>query len=220
MKKLSLFLLMVLMMGLPVNGSLRAEDASGLTAKVQANAGDASKKAEEQARKNKKDAEKAARKAKREAEKAAAKAKKEAEKMAKRQDSKKRKNRFYFMNKYWYLGIGGVAGTFARCALSGFIHRFVRPDFPYGTLRVNLAGCFLVGLFAALSGGKFPLTHNTRLLLVTGFCGAFTTFSALILETGTFLQHGQMVRAAVYLFVSGAAGFLFFRAGVLAGEIF
>ena len=96
------------------------------------------------------------------------------------------------MAKYWYLGIGGIAGTFARYALTGVIHRFVRTDFPYGTLGVNLAGCFLVGLFAALSGEKFLLTHNTRLLLITGFCGAFTTFSAMILETGNLIQNGTV----------------------------
>lgn len=124
------------------------------------------------------------------------------------------------MNKYWCLGIGGVAGTFARYALSGLIHRFVPLSFPYGTLGVNLAGCFLVGFFAALTGNKFLLTPNARLLLITGFCGAFTTFSALILETGNLIQNGQTSRAAFYVFISIAAGFLMFRAGIFAGEFF
>ena len=124
------------------------------------------------------------------------------------------------MNKYWVLGIGGVAGTFARVALTSFVHRFLSVEFPYGTLAVNLTGCFLIGLFAALSGGRFPLTPNTRLLLVTGFCGAFTTFSALILETANLSQNGQIFRAALYLLFSVAAGFLFFRAGIFAGEFF
>lgn len=124
------------------------------------------------------------------------------------------------MNKYWYLGIGGIAGTFARYALAGFIYRFMGSNFPFGTLGVNLAGCFLIGIFGALSGGKFPLTHNDRLLLMTGFCGAFTTFSALILETGNLVQDGHAFRAALYLFTSFAAGFLIFRAGILVGELF
>ena len=123
-------------------------------------------------------------------------------------------------SSYLYLGIGGVAGTFARYFLSGLVQRFAREGFPYGTLGVNLSGCFLVGLFAALSAGKIPLNHDTRLFLITGFCGAFTTFSALILETGTLLQHGQIFKAVFYVAASIAAGFLFFRAGILAGEMF
>ena len=124
------------------------------------------------------------------------------------------------MTQYWYLGIGGIAGTFARYAFAGLIQKFVRPDFPYGTLGVNLSGCFLVGLFAALSAGRFPLTHNTRLLLITGFCGAFTTFSAMILETGNLVQEGQAFKALLYVFASITAGFILFRGGVLVGEIF
>ena len=124
------------------------------------------------------------------------------------------------MLKYAYLTIGGITGTLARYFLSGFIHRFVRLDFPYGTLSVNLTGCFLVGTFAALSGERLLLTHNARLLLVTGFCGAFTTFSAMILETGGLIQNGHFLRAFLYLFVSLAAGLLVFRAGILFGEIF
>ena len=124
------------------------------------------------------------------------------------------------MNKYGYLAVGGVAGTFARYALATAVHRFTGENFPYGTLAVNLSGCFLIGFLAALSGERLLLTPNARLLLVTGFCGAFTTFSALILETGGLLQHGQAGKALLYVLASVGAGFLIFRAGVSAGEFF
>ncbi len=124
------------------------------------------------------------------------------------------------MAKYWYLGIGGIAGTFARYALAGFIHRFTRTDFPYGTLGVNLSGCFLIGLFWALSEQKFLLSPNARVLLMTGFCGAFTTFSTLILETANLLQDGEFLRASINIFASVAAGFIVFRAGIFAGGLF
>ena len=101
------------------------------------------------------------------------------------------------MAKYWYLGIGGIAGTFARYAFAGLIHRFTRNDFPYGTLGVNLTGCFLAGLFWALSEQKFLLSSNARLLMMTGFCGAYTTFSTFILETSHLSAEGEIFRAGV-----------------------
>ncbi len=124
------------------------------------------------------------------------------------------------MGQFLYLGIGGIAGTFARYALTGIVQRFTRTDFPAGTLAVNLIGCFLIGFFAAVTGKRFLLTQNTRLLLITGFCGAFTTFSALVLETAHLFQNGQVFKAILYLLLSLAAGFLIFRAGIWAGEFF
>ena len=124
------------------------------------------------------------------------------------------------MAKYWYLVIGGIAGTLARYAFSGFICRFTRAEFPYGTLGVNLLGCFLIGLFWTLSEQKLFLGPHTRLLLMTGFCGAFTTFSALIFETSDLFNHGQIVQGVSYVLASFIMGFLIFRAGIFAGRIF
>lgn len=124
------------------------------------------------------------------------------------------------MNKYWHLGIGGIAGTFARYALAGLTQKFARADFPYGTLLVNLTGCFLIGLFWALSGPKFSLSPNARLFLMTGFCGAYTTFSTFILETANLWGEGQMSRAMIYVLGSMIGGLVIFRAGVLTAALF
>ena len=61
------------------------------------------------------------------------------------------------MMKFLYLIIGGAVGTVSRYGLSGLVHRFLGSDFPYGTLAVNSAGCFIIGLLAALSDKKFVL---------------------------------------------------------------
>lgn len=122
--------------------------------------------------------------------------------------------------KWLSLAVGGMAGTFARYVLGGFIHQFFGPSFPYGTLTVNLLGCFLIGFLAVLAEDKFLLAPNARLLLMVGFCGAFTTFSTFIFETSNLVRDGEAWRALLNVVASVVAGFLFFRAGILIGELF
>ena len=122
--------------------------------------------------------------------------------------------------KWVALITGGVAGTVARYALSGFVYRFSGTEFPYGTLAVNLAGCLAIGFLSALSEEKFLLGPNARLLLMAGFCGAFTTFSTFMLETGNLIRAGETLRAFANVAVSVAAGFLLFRLGIFLAELF
>jgi CrcB protein len=122
------------------------------------------------------------------------------------------------MLKLAYLTFGGIAGTLARYFLSGLIYRFTGTDFPYGTLVINLTGCFLVGLFAALSDEKFILGPDMRVMLMAGFCGAFTTFSTFILETGSLVKDAEWLRAFGNVFLSVVIGFILFRLGVSLGK--
>ena len=121
--------------------------------------------------------------------------------------------------KWIALAAGGVAGTVARYTLSGFVYRFAGTDFPYGTLAVNLAGCLAIGFLSALSDEKFLLSPNARLLLMAGFCGAFTTFSTFMLETNNLIRAGEMLRAFGNVAVSITAGFFLFRAGIFLAEL-
>ena len=84
------------------------------------------------------------------------------------------------MIKLLNLIIGGSLGTLARYFLSGVCYQFLGAQFPYGTLIVNLFGCLVVGFLASISDEKFFLDSNSRLFLMAGFCGAFTTFSTFI----------------------------------------
>ena len=84
--------------------------------------------------------------------------------------------------------------------------------------HVNLAGCLIIGFISVFSDVKHVLGMDARLFLVTGFCGAFTTFSALILEASDLVRDGHAPRAFVYVLVSVAAGMLFFRAGEFLAE--
>lgn len=122
------------------------------------------------------------------------------------------------MNKWLCLLIGSIAGGFARYIFAGVVYDAAGSDFPYGTLAVNLTGCFLIGLFDSWSESKFLLGPNTRILLMTGFCGAYTTFSTFILETSHLARAGETGRALANVLISVLAGFLLFRAGAVLGE--
>ena len=123
------------------------------------------------------------------------------------------------MMKWICLGLGGVGGTFLRYILSRNIDRAAGAYFPYGTLVVNLAGCFLIGFFVILADKKFMLDSNAKMLLMVGFCGAFTTFSTFMLETANLISTGGTFRALGNVLVSVLVGFVFFRLGIWAGEL-
>jgi CrcB protein len=124
------------------------------------------------------------------------------------------------MPKIFQLVIGGALGTLARYALAGAVHRIAGPEFPYGTLAVNLSGCLLLGFLTTMAEEKFVPGSGVRLLLMIGFCGAFTTFSTFIFETNGLIRDGQAMRAFINAAVSLTGGFLLFRLGIVLAEIF
>jgi fluoride exporter len=123
------------------------------------------------------------------------------------------------LTKIIYLIIGGSVGTLSRYFISTTTYQLLGSSFPYGTLIVNLLGCFIMGFLVALSDYKFLLGPSARLLLMIGFCGAFTTFSSLIFETNNLIKDGQDLRALANIMASVIAGFIIFRIGIFLGRI-
>lgn len=123
------------------------------------------------------------------------------------------------MIKWVYLFLGGGVGTIARYVFSGCVYQWIGPRFPFGTLAVNLLGCFLIGFFAVLTEEKFLLPPELRVLVFAGFLGGFTTFSTFIFETANLVRDGEGLLALGNVLLSVCAGFVAFRLGVLLGEV-
>ena len=123
------------------------------------------------------------------------------------------------MTNMFYVIIGSMAGGLSRYYFGGLVQRFSGSTFPYGTLAVNLIGCLLVGFIASIADGRFPIGASARVLLISGFCGAFTTFSAFIFETSYLIKSGESIKAFFNLIISVVAGFIVFRIGVQIGEL-
>ena len=123
------------------------------------------------------------------------------------------------MVKWVYLLIGGLVGTAARYGLAGFVSQRASAGFPWGTLAVNLIGCFVVGFLDIIFEKKFLLSPNYRILLMTGFCGAFTTFSTLMLETSNLLKENEFLYAFGNVAISFGIGFVAFKLGAVIAEV-
>ena len=121
--------------------------------------------------------------------------------------------------KLLLIAFAGAAGTLARLWLSGAVYRLLGPDFPWGTWAVNTIGCLLFGLVWVLSEERFVISGETRLIVLVGFMGAFTTFSTYVFESAQLATGGEWVRMWLNLLGQNVAGFAAFMLGVLLGRV-
>jgi CrcB protein len=108
-------------------------------------------------------------------------------------------------------GIGGVA----RYGMQTWVFRIYPFSFPLGTFIVNMIGCFLIGLFYALSEKGSLLSPEWRLALTTGFCGGFTTFSTFAYENMNLLRTGDYLYFGLYAVGSVIFGIATVYLGIL-----
>ena len=99
---------------------------------------------------------------------------------------------------YWYVALGGALGSVARYAVSLGAARWLGAAFPWGTLIVNVAGSFAIGLLAALvtADGRPTLGTDARAFVMIGILGGFTTFPSYSLETLNLARAGAVGAAA------------------------
>lgn len=98
--------------------------------------------------------------------------------------------------------IGGGLGSVVRFTLGRWVNGLHEHHFPFGTLVVNVIACLLIGLAIGFADHKQLIATTTRLLLVVGFCGGFSTFSAFSHETLQLLQQGHY--SSLLLYVGGS----------------
>ncbi|MDR9803698.1 fluoride efflux transporter CrcB [Rhizobium hidalgonense] len=111
------------------------------------------------------------------------------------------------------VALGGAIGSLLRYYVGQWSLRLMGPAFPWGTLTVNVVGCFVIGVFAELIARKFNASVELRLLLITGFLGGFTTFSAFSLDAISLFERGEAVAGGIY--ISASVGLS--MAAVIAG---
>mgnify|MGYP000556997339 FL=1 len=103
--------------------------------------------------------------------------------------------------------IGGGTGSALRY-LVGKIFNNTTQGFPWGTFSVNIIGSLLIGILMGMALKNSSLSENQTLLLVTGFCGGFTTFSAFAYENQVFLKEGDFTNFFIYTLGSIGLGLL------------
>ncbi len=100
------------------------------------------------------------------------------------------------MQKLVWLFIAGGLGVLARFGLGGLVQRYYSGSFPLGTFVINVLGCFSFGIIWSLAEERMVISGETRFLLLTGFMGAFTTFSTYAFETSGLMRDSEWLLAA------------------------
>lgn len=114
---------------------------------------------------------------------------------------------------------GGCLGAASRYGVGLLTARLWGTNFPWGTLLVNLAGCFIIGLLFALADRSRLLTPDVRLLLITGYLGALTTFSSFALETVNAGRAGLMLQSLANILVNNIGGLFLTYLGLRLGGL-
>ncbi len=115
------------------------------------------------------------------------------------------------------IGLGGGIGSILRYLTTITVNRLWPAAFPWGTFAVNIIGSFLVGILIGLLGRLLPANTDLRFLLITGFCGGYTTFSAFASENVSLFQSGHPLTAFAYMAGSLLVGLLAVWIGLFLG---
>lgn len=114
------------------------------------------------------------------------------------------------------VSLGAIAGALSRYYLTLWFAQRFGVSFPYGTFFINLSGCIVMGFFTTIALNKMAIiSPELRLMVATGFLGAYTTFSTYGLDTITLLRHGDLLKASFYLISSAILGVI----GVQLGTV-
>jgi len=112
------------------------------------------------------------------------------------------------------IAVFGAVGTLARYGIQALLQVRSVGTFPYGTLLVNLSGCFLLGLIGQLTLNRLVISPDWRTAITVGFFGGYTTFSSFGWETAKMLEDGKWLPATTYVAASVVVGLLLSIAGI------
>ena len=123
------------------------------------------------------------------------------------------------MQKLLFVAAAGLLGTLRRYWLSDLIARRFGETFPTATLLVNITGCFLAGFLLFCLQERWLVNTTLQATIFVGFLGAFTTFSAIGLQTFALLRNGELALAALYLVASNLGGLLMVWSGYTLAKL-
>jgi CrcB protein len=116
------------------------------------------------------------------------------------------------------VALGGAIGSAIRYVVSGLAFRWLGPDFPYGTMLVNLTGAFLIGIVQELATEPRVLGETARAFLAAGMLGGLTTYSAFSAETVQLMKHGAWTAAGLNVVLTTSACLLLCGLGMAVGR--
>ena len=112
------------------------------------------------------------------------------------------------------IAVFGAVGTLARYGLQGLVQVKMGSTFPYGTLAINLTGCFFLGLIGQFTLNRMVISPELRMAIAVGFFGGYTTFSSFGWETAKMLEAGEWIWATTYVATSVIIGLFLSVAGI------
>lgn len=122
------------------------------------------------------------------------------------------------MERFLLICLGGAIGTGARCLTAIAAARWFGVEFPYGTLIVNLAGAFIIGLVQQLGTEALLIPDNTRFFLATGMMGGLTTYSTFSYETVRLMETSAWHQAWINIFVTTTIALSLCFLGIAVGR--
>ena len=117
-----------------------------------------------------------------------------------------------------WVGVAGFFGAVSRYWLDGVVSRATGGGFPWGTMVINISGCFLIGLLTTVFTERFMINPALRIAITVGFIGAYTTFSTFSYESLKQIQDGAVGLAAVNVIASVVIGIFAVWMGTIAGR--
>lgn len=123
------------------------------------------------------------------------------------------------VQKIVLLGLAGALGSLARYGLAGLVQRATPGTFPLGTFMVNVLGCLAFGFVWGVCENRISLHPDVRVVLLTGFMGAFTTFSTFTFESLGLMETGQWMAFALYAGGQLLLGLVLLWLGLGAGRL-
>ena len=118
------------------------------------------------------------------------------------------------------IAIFGAVGTLLRYGIQGLVQVGTASTFPWGTLLINLTGCFLLGLIGQITLNRMMISPDWRVAITVGFFGGYTTFSSFGWETAKMLEGGEWLPATGYVAASVVIGLLLSVAGIRLANYF